>query len=100
MEIRIETIDEIEVARVRHIGPYNEVGRCFERLFVWAASVGVRPGRVLSLSYDDPDTVAPESLRSDACLELRTDVPPPPDITVDTLAAGRYAIYTHRGPDS
>ena len=44
MEIRIETIDEIEVARVRHIGPYNEVGRCFERLFVWAASVGVRPG--------------------------------------------------------
>ncbi len=98
MEIRIETIDEIEVARVRHIGPYNEVGRCFERLFEWATSVGGRPGRVLSLSYDDPDTIAPESLRSDACLEIRTDVPPPPDITVDTLAGGRFAIYTHRGP--
>ena len=98
MEIRIETIGEIEVARVRHVGPYNEVGRCFEHLFEWAASVGGRPGRVFNLSYDDPDTVAPESLRSDACLELRTNVPPPPDITVDTLAAGRYAIYTHRGP--
>lgn len=98
MKIRIETIDEIEVARVRHVGPYNQVGQCFERLFEWAVSVGGRPGRVFSLSYDDPDTVAPESLRSDACLELRTDVPPPPDITVDTLAAGRYAIYTHRGP--
>ena len=97
MDVRIETIDEIEVARIRHVGPYNEVGRCFERLFEWAGSVGGRPGRVFSLSYDDPDTVAPESLRSDACLELHTDVAPPPDITVDTLAAGRYAIHTHRG---
>ena len=98
MEIRIETIDEIAVARVRHIGPYNEVGRCFERLFEWAASVGGRPGRVFSLSYDDPDTVEPVRLRSDACLELQTDALPPPGITVDTLAAGRYAIHTHRGP--
>ncbi len=98
MDVRIETIDEIEMARIRHVGPYNEAGRCFERLFEWADSVGGRPGRVFSLSYDDPDTVAPESLRSDACLELRTDVAPPPDITVDTLAVGRYAIHTHRGP--
>lgn len=98
MDVRIETIDEIEVARIRHVGPYNEVGRCFERLFEWATSVGGRPGRVFSLSYDDPDTNAPESLRSDACLELHSDVAPPPDITVDTLAAGRYAIHTHRGP--
>ncbi len=98
MDVRIETIDEIEVARIRHVGPYNEVGRCFERLFEWAASVGGRPGRVFSLSYDDPDTVAPENLRSDACLELRTDIPPPPGIAVDTLAAGRYAVYAHRGP--
>ena len=58
MEVRIETIDEMQVARVRHVGPYNEVGRCFERLFEWAASVGVRPGRVFSLSYDDSGTVA------------------------------------------
>ena len=67
-------------------------------MFAWAASVGGRPGRVFCLSYYNPDTVAPESLRSDACLEFRTYVPPPPDITVDKLAAGRYAIYTHRGP--
>lgn len=49
------------------------------------------------MSYDNHDTVAPESLRSDACLELRTGVPPP-DVTVDTLATGRHAICTHRGP--
>ena len=60
-EVRIETLEEIEVARIRHVGPYNEVGPCFARLFEWAASVGAQPGRVLSLSYDDPCAVAPEN---------------------------------------
>ncbi|MYH91867.1 MAG: AraC family transcriptional regulator [Gammaproteobacteria bacterium] len=97
MDIRIESLGEIKLARIRHVGPYNEVGQHFERLFEWAGRVGARPGRVLCLSYDDPDTVAPENLRSDACLEVDTDTAPPPGITVETLPAGRYAIYTHRG---
>ena len=86
------------MARVRHVGRYNEIGPCFERLFKWAATIGARPGRVLTLSYDDPDAVAPESLRSDACVELRTDASPPAGISLDKLGAGRYAVYTHRGP--
>lgn len=98
MDIRIETIEDISVARIRHVGPYNEVGPCFHRLFAWAASIGAKPGRVLTLSFDDPGDVAPENLRSDACLELTTDASPPPGITLDTLPAGRYAIHTHRGP--
>ena len=98
MDVRIETIDDIDVARIRHVGPYNEVGPCYERLFDWAASIGARPGRVLSLSWDDPDTVGPENLRSDACVELRTDAAPPPDIEIERIEAGRYAVHTHRGP--
>ena len=98
MEVRIETFDDIEVARVRHVGRYEEVGQCFERLFEWVAAIGAQPGRVLVLSHDDPDVVAPESLRSDACVEIRTDASPPPGISIDKLGAGRYAVYTHRGP--
>ena len=97
MEVRIETFGDMEVARIRHTGPYNEVGACFERLLEWAGTIGARPGRVLTLSYDDPDTVAPQSLRSDACVELHTDAPPPTGISIDRLEAGRYAVYTHRG---
>ena len=97
MEVRIETFGDIEVARVRHTGPYNEVGACFERLFEWAATTGARPGRVLTLSYDDPDTVESQSLRSDACIEIHTAASPPPGISIDKIEAGRYAVYTHRG---
>ena len=97
MKVRIEMIDGFEVARIRHVGPYNEVGPCFARLMEWAAAAGVRHGRVLTLSYDNPDAVSPEDLRSDACIELLADASPPPDIAVETLAAGRYAVYTHHG---
>ena len=98
MEVRIETFDDIEVARVRHVGPYHEVGPCFERLFAWVATIGAGPGRVLGIYYDDPSVVAPESLRADACVELRTDASSPPGIVIDKIAAGRYAVYTYRGP--
>ena len=98
MDVRIETLDDIDVVRIRHVGPYNEVGACFERLFAWAAGVGARPGRIFTLSWDDPDTVEPEKLRSDACLELQTSAEPPPGIEIDRIGSGRYAVHTHRGP--
>ena len=68
MDVRIETLAPINVARIRHIGPYNEVGPCFERLFRWAGGLAVPTGRVLTLSYDNPETVAAEKLRSDVLL--------------------------------
>ena len=98
VEVRIETLESIQVARIRHVGPYAEVGPCFERLFRWAAAIGVPTGRVLSLSWDDPETVTPDRLRSDACVELRTDQEPPPGIVVGPVGGGRYAVYRLAGP--
>ena len=98
MDVRIETLKPIHVARIRHTGPYADVGPCFEQIFRWAASIGVPTGRVLTLSYDDPETVAPERLRSDACVELRTEKEPPPGIVLGPVGAGRHAVYRLKGP--
>ena len=98
MDVRIETLDPIHVARIRHVGPYTEVGSCFERLFRWAASIGAPTGRVLTLSHDDPVTVAADRLRSDACVELRTGEEPPPGIELGPVGGGRYAVYRLVGP--
>ena len=78
IDVQIKTFKPIHVARVRHVGPYTKVGPCFEQLFRWADSIGARTGRVLTLSWDDPETVPPERLRSDACVELHTHEAPPP----------------------
>ena len=98
MEVRIETIGPIQVARIRHVGPYAEVGPCFERLFRWASAIGVPTGRVLTLSWDDPERVPADRLRSDACVELRTEEDPPPGIELGSVGRGRYAVYRLEGP--
>ena len=98
INVRIETVGPIHVARVRHVGAYAEVGPCFDRLFRWAASIGVSTGRVLTLSHDDPHVVAPERLRCDACVELYTDKEPPPGMVLGPVGGGRYAVYRLVGP--
>ena len=98
MDVRIETLDPIHVARIRHVGPYAGVGACFERLFRWAASTGAPTGRVLTLSYDDPGTTAVDRLRTDACVEMRTGEDPPPGIKLGPVGGGRYAVYRLVGP--
>ena len=98
MDVRIETLDPIHVARIRHLGSYNGVGPCFERLFRWASAMDAPTGRVLTLSYDNPDAVAPQRLRWDACVELRTDHEPPPGVVLGPVGGGRYAVHRLVGP--
>ena len=98
MNVRIETLNAIHVARIRHVGPYAEIDPCFDRLFRWAKSIGAPTGRVLTLSWDNPETVPVERLRSDACLELHTRQSPPPGIVLGPVGGGRYAVYRLTGP--
>lgn len=98
INVRIQSIGPMKIARVRHVGPYAEVGPSFDRLFRWASAIGAPTGRVLTLSYDDPEAVPPERLRSDACVELRTDEEPPPGIGLGTVGGGRYAVHRLVGP--
>ena len=98
MEVRTGTIAAFSVARVRHVGPYEAVGPSFERLFSWANTVGAAVGPVLTLSYDNPEAVLPEQLRSDACIELLGGAAPADGIVLETVGAGRYAAHTYRGP--
>ena len=98
MDVRIESIGPIQVARVRHVGLHADVEPCFDRLFRWASAIGAPTGRVLTLSYDDPEEIPPERLRSDACVELRTNEEPPPGIGLGRVGGGRYAVYRLVGP--
>lgn len=98
MEVRIETLAAIRVARIRHVGPYEDIGPCFERLLGWAADSGSGIGRVLSLSHDNPETTSAEELRSDACVEVPDAVAPKDGIVLEFVGGGRYAIHTYRGP--
>ena len=98
MDVSIRQIDSIMAARIRHVGPYEQIGPCFERLGKWAISTGDPISRVFMLSWDNPDFVAPQDLRSDACIAVETETSPPDGITRELIEGGRYAVYVHRGP--
>lgn len=100
MDIRIERRPTMQIAFIRHTGPYDEIGGDIERLTGWALqqNVPVQQRAVFTRSYDDPTSVPPESLRSDACVELREDVNAAKPVQLETLTARRYAVYAHRGP--
>lgn len=100
MDVSIRTIDSTKAARIRHVGPYDQVGPCFERLAQWAGTTGSPFSRVFMLSWDNPDFVAPEVLRSDACIALETDIRPPDGIVYEEIEGGRFAVFTYRGPYS
>jgi AraC family transcriptional regulator len=97
---RVRRLDAMRVAFIRHVGPYNEVGKAWSKLFPWAGMQGLLgPGtRVLGISYDDPDITPPEKLRYDAALTLSRPSAPSGEIGVVEVPGGEYATALHTGP--
>lgn len=98
LDVRVEALPGMRAAAIRHVGPYNEVGPQFERLLDWFAGSDVPTGQIFSMSYDDPDEMDCECLRSDACIEIQADVSLPADMSIRWIAGGRYAVFRVRGP--
>lgn len=99
MEVRIERIEPLHVAFVRHVGPYDQVGDAWEKLCMRLGIEGrLGPGaKFIGVCYDDPEVTAPEKIRYDACVTVDGDFAPQDDVGVQTLSGGEYAVTTHIG---
>ena len=100
LDARIESLDGMRVAFLRHSGPYSTVGATWGRLMSWAWPKGlVGPQtRMIGICHDDPEITAPERLRYDAAIVLSSPVDPQGEIGVQELPPGEYAAVTHKGP--
>ena len=96
---RIETLEPLRVAFIRHVGPYEEVRPVFDRLAVWAAA---RASRIeplfLGLAHDNPNITPAAQLRFDCCVEVSANVRGEGDVGVTEIGGGEYATAVHRGP--
>jgi len=97
--VEVKDMPEMEVAYVRHIGPYKGDGALFEelfsRLFRWAIPRGIfkpEESKILSVYHDDPGITEEENLRLSVCITI------PPGTKVDgeigkmTIPGGRFAV--------
>jgi AraC family transcriptional regulator len=102
MEVRIERVEPMRVAFVRHIGPYHEVETAWERLCTRLGKDGLLgPGtKFIGICYDDPEVTPPAKTRYEACVTVDNDFEAEDDVGVQTIGGGEYAVTTHVGPYS
>jgi len=103
MDVRVEVLPDTMAVCMRHVGPYQDVGPTFKRMYQWANGVGALTPqtRIMGLSYDDARTVPPDQLRYDVCFTVAGPIEPMPEGgRLDTIPGGRYAVHTLKGPYS
>ena len=100
MDVEIKEMPELRVGTVRHVGPYNQIPKAFERLGTIAGPAGLlgHASAMMAIYHDDPETTAQDQLRSDAALVVPEGVRLPEGLAEQHIAAGRYARTVHVGP--
>jgi AraC family transcriptional regulator len=101
MLVDVVTQPTLRVAAVPHRGPYGQIAEAFGRLGAIAGPAGwfALPGlAMVAIYHDDPESVAPDDLRSDAGLVVPAEIDLPHTVVERTLPAGRYARTEHAGP--
>ena len=98
-EVWVVQLPERRVAFVRHIGPYEECGKTWEALCMWAGPRGyLQPGvEFIGLCHDDPDVTPSGNIRYDACIGIDQAIAPEGIIGTQVLAGGLFARTTHFG---
>jgi AraC family transcriptional regulator len=101
MDVDITNMPSLRVAAVRHIGPYPQISMAVERLAAIAGPAGLfgQPGAEgIAIYHDDPESTAPDQLRSDAGVVVPDGVALPPGLTEQRIPAGRHGHTRHVGP--
>lgn len=94
-KVEVREVPALTVAYVRHVGPFQEVGRAFEKLMRWAGPRGLLrfpATKSLAVYHDDPDITATDKLRSDACLTVPAGTPVEGEIGKMTIPGGLFAV--------
>ncbi|HAS88331.1 MAG TPA: transcription activator effector-binding protein [Desulfovibrio sp.] len=100
MDVKIWTLDPAKMAYVEHVGPYEEIGKAWEKLCSWAgpASLFSPATKFYGVYRDDPGQVPPEELRSEACVTIENEIDAPAEIKFKDFPGGKFAVTTHLGP--
>lgn len=102
MNVQIVNEAPIQIAQIRHSGPYEQLSPKFDELWRWVEAYSVPVKRCIGIYWDNPEFVPPQQLRSAACAELPFGYAPEglagTKIELGTLAGGEYAVTRFIGP--
>ena len=99
MNVKLIDRTSVDVAYLRHIGPYGEaVTRFWQRtVYPWLAANDLLDAPRYGNSHDDPSITDPTQCRYDACVEVPADAALGGRFQRTTLPGGRYAVLPFEG---
>ncbi len=103
MNIRVKEMPTFQVAYIRYIGPYGAEGtqNTLRQLRHWAQPRELyTPGKVIGISWDNPDVTPEDKCRYDVGIIVPKGGALEGEIPVQTLLAGRYAVYHCEVPEN
>ena len=93
--VEVQDLPELQVAYVRHTGPYSEIGQAFRLLMRWAGPrrlLRFPQTQVLAIYHDNPDITPADRLRSDACITVPLGTRARRVVSTMTIPSGRFAV--------
>jgi AraC family transcriptional regulator len=100
MNVTVKNLKPMRVAFMRHIGPYDQVGKTWDQFLMLLGKDGLLGGNAqfIGISPDDPAVTPPEKIRCDACMTMDQAFRPRGEIGAQVIRGGDYAVLTHFGP--
>ncbi|MEO1779509.1 MAG: AraC family transcriptional regulator [Pseudomonadota bacterium] len=99
-DVKVMDAPPRRLAGLAHTGPYEEVGRAFEQVVAVFSAHNLWPQArgMVAVGYDDPNTVAPEALRSFAGIDVGAAFAMRSDLSEVSVPAGPHAVLRVTGP--
>jgi AraC family transcriptional regulator len=97
MHVETETLPGLRLATLRHLGPYQQIGRTFGRLHEIVTRTALPHRELVGVYHDDPAVTPADELRADAGVIVDDGVPLPPGLEEQRVPAGRFARTEHAG---
>lgn len=100
MDVKIWNVDSMKAVCMSHSGPYEEIGGAWKELMDWVMPKNLIDSatKFIGVYYDNPEEVAPEKLRSEACMTVSAEVPVEGKVKYKEIEAGKCAVVAHLGP--
>ncbi|HEV8017365.1 MAG TPA: GyrI-like domain-containing protein [Steroidobacteraceae bacterium] len=102
MKVKLVDRDPVEVAYLRHTGPYGASLARFwqESVYPWMSANNLLGNTRYGVSLDDPSVTKPEKCRYDACVEVPKSTTLMGKPMRRVLPGGRYAVLQFHGTAS
>ena len=93
--IQVKEMPAMDLVYCRHVGPFDQIGGAYEKLFKWAGPRGLLrfpDTKTLTVYHDDPSVVDPEKVRQSACITVEGDVKTEGEFGNMHLPGGKFAV--------